>query len=674
MLGKKHANTLGLFPEGAFQEHARKKWIITVSENDKLLGYLLFRVSASKSRVNITHLCVQKEARNKGIATILLTELVNKFKFLFRGIGLSCRNDYQEASELWKKFGFKPINERRSRSMEENYLTYWWFDFGNHDLFTSSDSESKVKAVIDANIIVHLREESAAQNKEAQILLSDWLLEEVDYYFASEIYNEIQRDKDQIRREKTRKFLSRFNELRIQKDAVDKIFNSLISIMPGTSDNDISDKRQLSETIASGLEYFITGDKEILNNADILLKEFGLGVVRPSEFVVELDEVINKSAYQPIRLGGVDFDFCKMSSNDISDIIDKFHNAGFNELKNNFDLLVTGLTSDVNKSEIKILKDKSKEIIAIIGERSLSDSTLEIPLLRIKKSPLCNTLFKQLIFDKIIHSINKDYKILKVSEKFLNADYEEILHSFNFVKINDDWNKISIKGIVKSDSLISNLANLIQDEKYSKVLDLLTETKGNVHLWDNKLIAERFFFPVKIQDLNIPTFIIPIKPIWAGHLFDSVTASETILGAKPELAWNRENIYYRSKNPNVISFPARILWYLSDQNGYSRSKMLVACSYLDEVEIDTVKSLFRKHKRFGIYEWEDVLKVGKNNHENEIMAIRFSDTELFKRAITYKKLNKLLLDKTDKYHTFQSPVEISNEVFQELYRNGMNLK
>ena len=83
ILGKKNAKTLGMFPEGAFIDHAKKKCIIAAIENDKLLGYVLFRITQSKGIVSIAHLCVDLENRNKGVAKLLLDSVKNKYQHLF---------------------------------------------------------------------------------------------------------------------------------------------------------------------------------------------------------------------------------------------------------------------------------------------------------------------------------------------------------------------------------------------------------------------------------------------------------------------------------------------------------------------------------------------------------------------------------------------------------------
>ena len=72
-LWKRNRSTLGLFPRGAFEEHARKNLILYLIDNGGVKGYLLYRVA--RQRVALSHLCVSDEIRGKGGARILFEAL-----------------------------------------------------------------------------------------------------------------------------------------------------------------------------------------------------------------------------------------------------------------------------------------------------------------------------------------------------------------------------------------------------------------------------------------------------------------------------------------------------------------------------------------------------------------------------------------------------------------------
>jgi hypothetical protein len=80
---------------------------------------------------------------------------------------------------------------------------------------------------------------------------------------------------------------------------------------------------------------------------------------------------------------------------------------------------------------------------------------------------------------------------------------------------------------------------------------------------DMLLSAEKALWPIKIKEASIPSFIVPIWPGWAMHLFDSGIGFQDLFGGNPNLIFRVENAYYRSCTPRVISAPGRILWYVS---------------------------------------------------------------------------------------------------------------
>lgn len=188
---------------------------------------------------------------------------------------------------------------------------------------------------------------------------------------------------------------------------------------------------------------------------------------------------------------------------------------------------------------------------------------------------------------------------------------------------------------------------------------------------------ERLLWPAKIVDAAIPTFLVPIQPVWAQELFDTKLSDQTLFGALKRLTLNREGVYYRASRPAVLSAPGRILWYVSRAKAgtIQGTSAIRACSRLEEVVVGKPKELFRQFRRLGIYEWKHVMKVVEGSEDQYLMAVRFSDTELFPTPISleelrasYKTLGKGLM--------LQSPSRLAPppELFAQLYRLGMRRK
>lgn len=290
ILGKQNAKTLGMFPEGAFADHARKRFIYGAVLEGELVGYILFRITKSKGFISIAHLCVRQEFRSSGIARALLDAVKAKYRGALKGIKLSCRSDYEEASRFWEKYGFKAMDRNHSRSAEEKYLVKWWLDFGNSDLFSNSvETSSRICACLDANVIMKMSDTPCSENTEAVALAADWLTEEADYYCVAEIFNEINRDKNHIRAAATRKFVHTLNRAQVNSAKAEEVLKELLPIMPGNTDNYRSDRKQIAESIAAGVEYFITLDDELLAIADIVQERYELKILRPADFILFID-------------------------------------------------------------------------------------------------------------------------------------------------------------------------------------------------------------------------------------------------------------------------------------------------------------------------------------------------------------------------------------------------
>jgi hypothetical protein len=73
------------------------------------------------------------------------------------------------------------------------------------------------------------------------------------------------------------------------------------------------------------------------------------------------------------------------------------------------------------------------------------------------------------------------------------------------------------------------------------------------------LSIEKALPPLKITGASVRTFIVPILPEWAMHLFDTRIGSQYLFGGNPNLIFKVENAYYRNSSPRVLFAPGRIL-------------------------------------------------------------------------------------------------------------------
>jgi len=582
-LGKKHSATLGFMLDGGFIDHARKKWIIIARSGSELLGYLMYRIVPRKSRISIVHLCIKEESRGKNVSTQLLSELRQKYEKHYAGISLSCRADYKYASSLWQKFGFICKGRIRSRSIEENYLYKWWYDFNMTNLFSLLESQSeKIKAVLDANIIMKLRDNSVSDpSQDPQALLADWLVSEVDYYYAPEILNEIARDKDVQRAENTRKFLGNFYEARFDMEECKIVSSSIKSIIPGNTDNDNSDRKQLASCIVSDITYFITLDQGIINAKEEIEKDYNIQIFSPQEFILRIDQLFNSKDYTPVKLSGVSFHtISNVSYSELETYIDLFLMKTRSEKKLDFKNKVLNSTSNIITSKIKVVKSQNQAIAFFAY--NYCNKELNIPFFRLSISELQPTLFMQLISDFIKKAIKEGCNSINIFEEFLSEDQTNLLIKMGFENEGENWKKVLLHKLVDSECFMDESVSLLGKD-IQQILSSINNIEDNSNRQKLLLDLERKLYPLKFSDLDIPCYVIPIKPYWAGQLFDTNISDSTLFGAQPNKIWNRENVYYRNVKPITEIAPGRILWYVSDDNKSIKRKAIVASSYLDEV-------------------------------------------------------------------------------------------
>jgi len=669
-LGKRNSATLGLMPRDAYIDQAKKKCIVVTHDDDMVIGFCLFRIAGSKDRIGITQVCIHENHRNRGIPKILLDAIQNKYQHQFAGMLVSCREDYTHACKLWEKYGFVILKRTRSRSSEEKYLLKFWFEFGRPNLFTQEVSTLKV--VLDVNIIIKLRD-CDSSIEEVHFLMSDWLIDEVDFFYAKETLNEIHRDQDHKRTDLTRQYLSNnFKSLTCNPKEIQKYLPKLETLHPGESANYFSDRKQIAECKACEAEYFITIDSEILTRREAIQDYLNIRILRPSEFILELDELKNKQLYEPARLQGARYTIQKINSSQLASCIDIFLNKSHQEKKAEFQQVVFNTVSDSQNSCVKVIISPENEKICIFGIKYQIES-IEVPFVRLKENVLRNTLFNQILTEFIRDAVNNQKSIIDIQEKSLPSDFISILIRNGFFKLQNSWCKIALSGICHSDELLDRYSPLGQYQHFTETLGMvssLNKNEKNEFLFD----IERKLWPLKLSNIERPVFIVPIKPYWASQLFDSISANSFIFGAPPELSWSRENVYYRSVKPNLEKYPGLILWYASEQKDFPRKKAIVACSYLNNVEIGEAKRLFTVFKRYGVYKWKEIFKLAGENSRNPIKALQFSDTEVFEKPIKLKRVQEIMLSENFKKNTFTSPVKVNSTIFNKIYKEAKQIK
>ena len=676
-LGKKNSSTLGFLPKGAYKVHASENRIIAIVDKEEhLLGYLFYSVSKRKNIAYIVQLCIDSNYRRKGISHKLFNELLKETKSIYRGIRVRCRRDY-EASKVWPKLGFIAVNDMPGRSKSGSELTVWWYDFGSPDLFSFDNIRdlSKDQVIIDANIFYSLMNKNSIFHRESSLLLSDWLIEEIEICLTSEIYNEINRNNEKDKREESRAYAKRFPNVLEEGQKLSEFYNDLKLVFPSfTSQSGESDLRHLAHAIASDIRFFVTRDKKILRKSNHLFSKFGVLVLRPASLIIHFDELINGSSYQPEKLEGSYLISTRVGRECISEIENCFY-SGKEEKKNKFESLLNDCLLSPNINDTNVVKTQD-EFLALYSFNRNHDSLLDIPLFRISKSALSSTISFHVLNQAVQTAAKESRSLVVVSDKYLSEKIEVALLYSGFHFIKNKWIKINVKGILESKEVLLQLELIKQIalKFYLDIDDFVINIVGLLKSDDDlkKYKIERMLWPLKLMDINIPSYIVPIKPHWAMNLFDAQIARYDLFGSDPSLILNYENIYYKSAHQKFISAPSRILWYVSkDSRGYSDVMSLKASSYIDGVFMGKPRTLYKQFNRLGIYRFRDVLNISNFEEKKEIMAFKFSGTEIFSAPINISSLRDYWENNLHKNFNIQGPLKISSQIFLNFYKSGM---
>lgn len=682
-LGDANRKTVGFLADTAFVDHARSGNIfVALDSQGECIGYVLYEYTRRYNRHRLVHLCVAPAHRGKGVAKFLIDYLKQITKES-SGIGLHCREDFK-LEKMWSRLGFVAKYDKPGKNKEGKLLIYWWFDHGHADLFDAAPTqklESRLCVVIDTQIFSEIYIDKETDFAESKSLFADWLQTELELCITDEIFNKIILLKDSKERNKQRNFArQKFTRLRSQQN-FDSVVTSLSSLL---SDKEAAideiEVRHLARTIASDSQVFVTLDSKLLELSSEIYEHFRVSIIRPNDLITKLDELRRKLDYQPVRLAGTThLEQIPVQKGQEDLLSNYFQCEEQGETKAEFQQQLRRFLAESDKFECWVVREEENQPLALVVYGRQKKHELEIPMLRVENNPLSGTLVRHLIFKSILRSAREQRQFTRISDSYLaESVMTAIQESSSFRRVTNGWLKINLALAETASELSQRLITLgsTLGEEYQICLqfaeslnteNILTDVQASVDI-------ERFLFPAKIIDADIPTFIIPIQPKWAADLFDEGLANQTLFGAKPELAFNREAVYYGAiQNLRRLQAPCRILWYVSGTQGERKGKgfrevqSVRACSYVDEVIIGKPKELYQRFQRLGVYKLSDIEKVKRDKHGN-IMAIRFSDIELFDTPIMLETIRQIC----GKDYDFQWAEKIRTECFIKVYNLGIH--
>ena len=652
-LGRKHSNTLGFFPDGAFEEHAERGQLLAVSMAEtELLGYCAFRVS--KGRVMLAHLCVAEAHRRAGVARRLFEGVkAHAIARDLRGIGLHCRRDYP-AYEMWRKLGFAPIASKPGRGADGIELTFWWYDLHAKDLFSQiEEADNRLRVVMDCNIFRDLHDTSEERNQEAKFLCADWLSGQIELCIVNELFIELDRLVLSLPREPLRRDARRYRALEHDSNRTDSIYEELKGMFghPTPTRKQESDMRHVAMSAAAEAEVFLTRDDEVLGHAAEIGERYGLQVMRPVELISRFNETEQAALYQPARFASTDIQKVRPRPEDLDGLAERLHVPSQRETRVQFAAKLRALLCDVQIAVIAATADDTPLFLVAHGR---TPTRCEIAALRCHRTALAATALRHAILQIIADTAKLGGGPIVVRDSLLSEEVQSILHELGFRIGADGWEKITLRFLGDAPAF----------EHALKAIGQPATPKGAV-----AAEIEAQYWPAKILGAGVSTWTVAIQSGWATELFETTFADERLFRPKRELILSRENVYYSAAiQSGMEGANGRLLWYVSKDPDQAGSQSIRACSRLLEVRRGPAKVLFGEFRRLGVFEWRDILAMAGGDPTKEIIALRFADTELFEQAFPGAQAKALGIR-----NNFTSPVKVPETAFAEIYRHGMKL-
>lgn len=668
-LGDRNSKYLGFLPAPVFDDLAANGRILAAEVDGNVVGYIAF--SPYRRLVKLVHLCVAEAHRRRGVAAALVARLSKDCRD-YDGLTAHCRIDFP-ADAAWRNLDFVPVRERPGRSKKGSTLRVWVRRHDHPTLFTV-EAPDVPRVTLDACVAFDLQDPESEKTRESKALLADWLADDFELCVTEELSHEIKRNPDQRERTRRWEFASGFECIHHDRYQYSKVRADLEDLFPQPrTESDDSDLSQVSMAISGEAQFFVTRDDRLLEKGDEITRRWGLVLLRPSELVGQSYEQRREGLYRPGRLAGTQITEARARVDELSSLIGAFLSHGSGETKSEFRRIIHDAGANPQQCEVQLFKNEAGAIAGLLVTDHTAPDFLQIRLIRVARQRGSDLVARHLLWHAVVRGAAKGCKGIIVRDLHAPRALRSAFEPLGFHHEDPGWVKVIARGLWSPSSLSQELADLrLPDQQLdspSRIAAVAAAFPENPSP-KSHLDLELAIWPGKIRAESLPTFLVPIKAHWASQLFEERIAGYDLFGAPPGLILSTENVYYRAARGPGLRDPARVLWYISHASGVPHSKQVAGCSYVRDVVVGPATALFSAFERLGVYAWQDVLAVARGAPRGEVMAFRFSHTELFRHPIPYNVLESDVEACSGTKLTVRGPRELPPRCFEMIYRRG----
>lgn len=503
---------------------------------------------------------------------------------------------------------------------------------------------------LDANVFFDLMDPAEPHHEESHALLADWL-DDVDLCITQELRNEIARQSDDGRRKVASAYMRQFRELAAHPDNLDSALAEIAEVLPPpVTESDHSDRRQLVHAWKRGASYFATRDATLLDHASDLKSVMGLDVLRPTDVVARLQGDFLGTDYAPVRLHGTKVER-RTAATEVELL--PFQRFAARESKPDWLQTIRSARAIPDRCSVEIVGVRGEAPrVALAMDRS-HPAGIHLRFVRALSGPLTGTLLRRVLADVLESARAQQRHLVTIDDPGPGEVRDALSHMGFEVGRNGRMVRYTLPGMVAQEQAAATLRERLPD----LVLDTSRPAEA----------LEARFWPFKVLDAGIASFLVPIRPHWAAALFDRHLAGQELFGVPEGPALALENVYYLGSN---VSIPAMswILWYVSGDVGAVRA---VSSSLGTDTAAAT--QLSRRYHRLGVYDWRSVLQAAKGDPQRRLHAYRFDRTELLERPIPWREVEDLIWRHMGTRNRLPGPLRVPESLFEELYLAGAGL-
>ncbi len=647
-LGNRGSSTLGHLPFAAYRDAAEGGCLLIARAGDVIVGFALF--AATKRWIRLSQLYVEPSWRRRGIARRLVDWIAERFG-AYPGIRVKCRRDYGLAP-VWTALGFARGGEIAGRGRERHVLVVWWRDHNHPKLFDWNRPEVLVRASVDMNVIRDREDSTRPGHQEALALFGDEIADRLELVRTGSLDIEIDGLGDAASRDRCASLARDLDAAPSLPGVVDTVLGQLLAAVPAdfaARTTGARDLRYVSEAIAAGLTVFVTQDQELIRVAGPLAADRDLRILLPADVIVRIDEIADAGAYRPAAVGHTSYRIQRLGVGS-DDLLLSMANTLGGERLPTLRRRIRDLTARGAARHGVFAPDGTPAAAYLTGRAATS---LEVMFLRAAAGPLSDTLLRQLLFRLRAEARASRLSAIRITDEYLT-------HSAQSAVLDDGFLRAD-RGFIALVVDVCGSARQIHDAACQAARSVGIPEPASIRTGVPQVVAgfERAWWPAKVVDGPLPTFLVPIRQPFATPLLGyppGLFALDDVLGLR------REHVYYRSPRGGRPSSPGRILWYAS--GGGRRAPAppaVVGCWPLDAVVGAAPRGLPARVRPLGGWGGEQVVGVA---HDGVAQALHFSGTEVFTNPIQLRRMRNLGVDAP------LSPRQITPDAFAVLYHEG----